>query len=138
MRTGQFVLLTIAFTLAGCDRITGVANQKILDAEAVGYACRVSQKTPEDCMKENETKSPSSVLDGWKAADKDIQGQLIDPSMGKAPDAAIAHSAPAAAETEGKTKSEKPSEKTAGAKSDKPVAATAKSAAPATPKGAAH
>ena len=124
MRAGQFVLLMTAFTLAGCDRITGAANQRILDAEAIGYACRVSQRSPEDCMKENEAQSPSSILDGWKAADKDIQGQLIDPRMGNP--AAAAQSAPAAAETEGKAMSEKPAEKTAGTKSEKPVAATAK------------
>lgn len=83
MRVGQFMLLITALTLAGCDRITGAANQKILDAEAIGYACRVSKKAPEDCIKENDTSSPSSILDGWKIADKDIQGQLIDPNMGR-------------------------------------------------------
>lgn len=70
-------MLLAVLAMVGCDRITGEANQKILDAEAIGYACRVSHKPPEDCMKENETQSPSSVLDGWKAADKDIKENKI-------------------------------------------------------------
>jgi len=95
MHAGQFVLLITAFTLAGCDRITGAANQRILDSEAIGYSCRVSLKPPEDCIKENDTMIPSSILDGWRVADKDIQAQLVDPSMGKKPPAPAA-SAPAA------------------------------------------
>jgi hypothetical protein len=77
MRARLFVLLITGLALGGCDRLTGAAQQKILDAEAIGYACRVSQKMPEDCMQENETQSPSSILDGWKAADQDIQQQNI-------------------------------------------------------------
>ncbi len=77
-------LLLSCLALAACDRITGEATQKILDAEAIGYACRVSMKSPEACMKENEAQSPSSVLDGWKEADKDISKKTLDPQMGKA------------------------------------------------------
>lgn len=129
MRAGQSILLIALFALAGCDRITGADKQQIRDAEAVGYACRVSLKTPEDCMKENETKSPSYVLEGWKAADKDIQGQLIDPSMGKHPVAsAVAQSAPAVTESGGKA---------AGARNEKPAAAAAPGA-PAVPKPTVH
>ena len=121
MRPGSFALLIIALMLAGCDRITGAANQKILDAEAIGYACRVSLRTPEDCMKENETHSPTSILDGWKMANKDIDGQLIDPTMGKQKAKAIEakNQAVAAAAT-------------AEAASGKPAAA------PAAPKAAGH
>lgn len=131
MRAGQFMLLIAALALAGCDRITGAANQKILDAEAIGYACRVSLKTPEDCMKENEAQSPTSILDGWKLANKDIDGQIIDPTMGKqAAKTVEAQGQPVAAEAEGKAAS--------GKAAEKPVAAPAKSAAPATPKAAGH
>ena len=128
MRTSPSVLLMTVLVLVGCDRITGAANQKILDAEAIGYACRVSFKTPEDCMKENESQSPTSILDGWKMANKDIDGQIIDPSMGKATKAGVAQSQPVAAETEGHAASGKPVEPP---KSEKP-------AAPATPKAAKH
>lgn len=83
MRAGVSLLLLATLMLAGCDRISGEFDQKIYDAEAVGYACRVSLKTPEDCMKENEAQSPTSILDGWKAANKDIDNGVIDPSMGK-------------------------------------------------------
>lgn len=76
-------LLLACLALVACDRLTGAATQKILDAEAIGYACRVSMKAPEDCMKENEAQSPSSILDGWKQADKDISKKSIDPLMGQ-------------------------------------------------------
>jgi hypothetical protein len=76
-----FVFLLGALVLAGCDKLTGAADQKIADAEAVGFACRVAQKQPEACMKENEALSPSSLLDGWKAADEDIKAGKLDPGM---------------------------------------------------------
>lgn len=85
----RYALLLIAITTTGCDKITGAAAQKTSDAEAIGYACRVSLKKPEDCMKENDTQSTTSVLTGWKAADKDIQDRTLDPSMGSNPVAAI-------------------------------------------------
>ncbi len=75
------MFLMTLLAVSGCDRITGAAQQKTLDAEAIGYACRVSQKKPEACMKENETQSPSSVLDGWKSADQDIKEKKLNPDM---------------------------------------------------------
>ena len=74
-------LLLGLLALAGCDKLTGAADQKIADAEAIGFACRVAQKEPEACMKENEAYGPSSILDGWKSADKDIRGGKLDPKM---------------------------------------------------------
>lgn len=92
MRRGLSVLLLSSFVLVACEQITGESPQKALetkalenkvfDAKAIGYACRVSQKAPEDCMKENETHSPSSILTGWKEADKEIHDKVIDPTMG--------------------------------------------------------
>ncbi len=86
----RHVMLSLLIALAGCDRITGAADQKISDAEAIGYACRVSLKKPEDCMKENDAQSTTSVLTGWRAADKDIQDKKLDPTMGAAVLAATA------------------------------------------------
>lgn len=94
MRKIVFVLFALA--LAGCDKLTGAAEQKIADAEAIGYACRVSQKTPEACMKENEAQSPSAVLEGWKSADKDIKEKTID--VGSATPVEAAANPPADAE----------------------------------------
>jgi len=74
-------VLFVLLALAGCDKLTGAADQKILDAEAIGFACRVSHKEPEACMKENEAQSPSSILDGWKSADEDIKAGKLDPTM---------------------------------------------------------
>jgi hypothetical protein len=79
MRFVSLLLLTLALT--ACDKLTGAADQKIADAEAVGFGCRVSGKAPEACMKENEAQSPSSLLDGWKAADEDIKSGKLDPTM---------------------------------------------------------
>ena len=75
------VFLIGLLMLAGCDQLTGAADQKIVDAEAVGFACRVAQKQPEVCMKENEAFSPSSILDGWKSADEEIKEGKLDPGM---------------------------------------------------------
>ncbi len=132
MRARIFVLLMTALALVGCDRITGAGQQKILDAEAIGYACRVSQKVPEDCMKENDTKSPSSILDGWKAADLDIQEKNIHVAPTAAPAAATgAPAAPAApVAAEAKPVTDKP-----GAK--KAIELPAKPGNPATEKKAA-
>jgi hypothetical protein len=79
MARASFLLALLL--LAGCDKLTGAADQKIADAEAIGFACRVSGKAPEACMKENEAQSPSSLLDGWKTADEDIKAGKLDPSM---------------------------------------------------------
>jgi len=79
MRALAFLLM--ALPLTACDKITGAADQKIADAEAIGFACRVAQKQPEACMKENEAQSPSSILEGWKSADEDIKGGKLDPTM---------------------------------------------------------
>lgn len=127
MRAGAYVLLLAALGLAGCDRITGAADQKTYDAQAIGYACRVSLKPPEDCMKENEDKSPSSILNGWKAANKDIEDDVIDPSMGKDKHPAMPAQAAPAAPVEAKPAA--PVEaKPATSVGTKPAAATAKPA----------
>ncbi len=135
MRASQFLLPIAALALVGCDRITGADQQKTLDAEAIGYACRISLKTPEDCMKENETQSPTSVLYGWKEADKDVKEKAIDPSMGKNQPVPQQY-APAAAATENKPVVENAAaakgEKPAAAKSEKPTAATSEKPAAAT------
>ncbi len=75
------VLALLLTALAGCDRLTGAADRQVADAEAIGFACRVSMKSPEDCMKENDTYSPSYILDGWKLADADIKAGKLDPDM---------------------------------------------------------
>lgn len=84
MKPTLLLLGALALVLTGCDKITGAADQKISDAEAIGYACRVSQKTPEDCMKENETQSPTAILEGWRSADDDIKSGKLDPKMSSA------------------------------------------------------
>lgn len=120
------LLLLCTLSLTGCDKLKALTggetlDPKAMDAEAVGYACRVSQKAPEACMKENEAQSPSFVLSGWKKADTDIKLGTIDPSMSNAR-IIVASAVPAAdakdadgehdAEAdEGKSKSSKSSKK---------------------------
>ncbi len=79
------VLALTAVFIAGCDNIPGVPTQQSMDAEAIGYSCRVSKKAPEICIQENEDFSPAAILSGWKAADADIVNQLLDPSMSGKP-----------------------------------------------------
>jgi hypothetical protein len=111
------VMLSLLIALAGCDRITGAADQKVSDAEAIGYACRVSFKKPEDCMKENDAQSTTSVLAGWRAADKDIQDKKLDPSMGTA---VLAASASAATDVTTSAVPNEPSSEKASAPEKKP------------------
>lgn len=111
-------LLLALLLLAGCDKLTGAADQKIADAEAIGFACRVSGKTPEDCMKENEAQSPSSVLDGWKAADEDIRGGKLDPNMRNVASATHEGEAGKPAEGEEKPADDKKDDKAEPAKED--------------------
>ncbi len=106
------IVLLIASATSGCDKVTGMfsgaVDQKTSDAQAIGYACRVSLKKPEDCMKENETQSTTAVLTGWKNADKDINERSLDPSMGTDPSMAVIIK-PASAPVE--VTEEKPSKK---------------------------
>ncbi len=128
MRYFKFILL-LTLLVSGCDKLTGVESKKSLDAEAIGYACRISLKTPEECMKENEAQSPTSVLFGWKEADKDIKDKTIDPSMGKN-GPLIPQSGAAATETEGKASEVKPAQPAEEPKGEKPPAAKAVAAPP--------
>jgi len=95
------VLLLAALALGGCEKLTGGSvDPKVLDAEAVGYACRVSQKEPEPCMKENEAQSPASVLNGWKKADSEIRERVIDVTMSNPPPLPASAVQPADAESD--------------------------------------
>ncbi len=125
MRRASFLFALLL--LSGCDKLTGAADQKIADAEAVGFACRVSGKTPEACMKENEAQSPSSVLDGWKSADEDIKEGKLDPSMSNKASTAQEGEADSHAAGEDKPADEKKDEAAADTKHDeKPADAPAK------------
>jgi hypothetical protein len=66
-RISSLLLLVAALPLAGCEMLSG--GDKGKDGESIGYACRLSDKLPEDCMKENPTYTPTSILTGWKRAD---------------------------------------------------------------------
>jgi len=101
------LVLLVALATSGCDKITGMVtgavDPKTSDAQAIGYACRVSLKKPEDCMKENEAQSTTAVLAGWKAADKDITERTLDPSMGSDPATAVILKPASAPEATGDT-----------------------------------
>jgi hypothetical protein len=84
MSSRILLMLLCLLALTGCDKVKSmlgmpaVFDPKELDAQAIGYACRVSKKQPEICMKENDTQSPSQILFGWKNADKDIKARVIE------------------------------------------------------------
>lgn len=136
MRARYSMLLLAALMLVGCDRITGADKKKVLDAEAIGYACRASLKAPEDCMKENETHSPTHLLNGWKEADKDISNQTLDPSMGKKADVPVA--APVAPPAASETASKATAEKNSASKNEKSAPAPAKPGKGETERKASH
>jgi hypothetical protein len=77
-------MLLCLLALTGCDKIKALmggpapVDPKVLDAQAIGYACRVSKKAPEPCMKENDAQRPADILAGWKNADKDLKAKLIE------------------------------------------------------------
>ncbi len=81
LRSISLLLLAAALPLSGCEMLSG--GDKGKDGESVGYACRVSNKLPEDCMKENNTYTPTSILTGWKSADKDVKDKKVDTNSGK-------------------------------------------------------
>ncbi len=84
MSTRILLIFMCLLSLSGCDKIKSmlgmpeVIDPKVLDAQAIGYACRVSKKQPEACMKENDAQSPSQILSGWKSADRDIKSKVIE------------------------------------------------------------
>lgn len=78
------VLILAALLLNGCDKIAGLFDSKIADAQAIGAACRLAQKKPSDCMAENPKQSPAYILSGWKKTDEDIKNGVVDPTMSNA------------------------------------------------------
>jgi hypothetical protein len=78
------VLILAALLLNGCDKLAGLIDSKVADAQAIGAACRLAQKQPSVCMTENPKQSPAYILAGWKKTDDDIKNGVVDPSMSNA------------------------------------------------------
>jgi len=72
-----------ALLLAGCE--FEIPGQKAKDAAAMGYACRVSKKSPELCMRENPIFSQTAILEGWREADQDVKDKKIDTNFAAPP-----------------------------------------------------
>jgi hypothetical protein len=84
MAPNRLLLAVLAILpLSACEMLTG---DKGKDGESVGYACRVSSKLPEDCMKENPAYKPTAILTGWKAAEADLTGKKPDGHADAKPD----------------------------------------------------
>jgi hypothetical protein len=75
------VILLAALVLNGCDKLAGMIDSKVADAQAIGAACRLAQKQPSVCMAENPKQSPARILAGWQKTDDDIKNGVVDPSM---------------------------------------------------------
>ena len=78
------VLLLAALLLNGCDKLAGLIDSKVADAQAIGAACRLAQKQPSVCMAENPRQPPAHILSGWKKTDEDIKNGIVDPTMSNA------------------------------------------------------
>jgi len=72
-----------ALLLAGCE--FEIPGQKAKDAAAMGYACRISKKSPELCMRENQNFSQTAILEGWRDADKDVKDKKVDTNFAVPP-----------------------------------------------------
>lgn len=98
MPTRIFFMLLCILALPGCEKLkllaAGAPDTKESDAQSIGYACRMSKKLPEDCMKENDTHNKTQILNGWKSADKDIREHVIDADLSGTAAANPAHPAP--------------------------------------------
>lgn len=84
-RAALLLLLAAALPLGGCEMLAGADKGK--DGESVGYACRLSSKLPEDCMKENDIYTPTSILEGWKRGEKEVREGKVGSLTGKSPSA---------------------------------------------------
>lgn len=81
MKTLAWVLA--ALLLAGCN--FEIPGQKAKDAAAMGYACRISKKSPEQCMRESPAFSQNAILDGWREADNDVKEKKVDTDFSAPP-----------------------------------------------------
>ncbi len=83
----RLALVWFALSLAGCE--FEIPGQKAKDAVAMGYACRVSIKSPEQCMRENPKYPPVSLLEGWHEADKDVKDKKVETNFPPPPPVVI-------------------------------------------------
>lgn len=119
--------------LSGCE--FEIPGQKAKDASAMGYACRVSKKSPEQCMRENPDFSQTAILNGWREADTDVKDKKVDTNFPPPPPVILKPAAPvkkAEGETEGEAA---PAAEPAPAAPPAPEAAAAPAPAAEAPKG---
>jgi hypothetical protein len=103
-RAALLFLLAAALPLGGCEMLAGADKGK--DGESVGYACRLSSKLPEDCMKENDIYTPTSILEGWKRGEKEVREGKVGSLTGKSQPAESEGAPKAEAKPETKPKPE--------------------------------
>ncbi|MBS4097127.1 MAG: hypothetical protein KGZ83_09885 [Sulfuricella sp.] len=97
MKRLAWVLLAVS--LAGCE--FEIPGQKAKDAAAMGYACRVSVKSPEQCMRENPKYNPTPLLEGWHEADKDVKDKKVDTNFPPPPPVILQPETPPKKKAEG-------------------------------------
>jgi len=98
----RLVWMLPALLLAGCN--FEIPGQKAKDAAAMGYACRISKKSPEQCMRENPTFSQTAILEGWREGDQDVKDKKVDTNFTAPPPVVI--KPPAAEKKEGEAGAE--------------------------------
>lgn len=125
----KLVWLLPALLLAGCE--FEIPGQKAKDAAAMGYACRISLKSPELCMRENPNFSQTAILEGWRDADKDVKDKKVDTNFAAPPPLAIKPAGGEKKEGEAGAEGEKKPEGEPAAAGEKPPEAEAKPAEPA-------
>lgn len=83
----RFAWVFLSLSLAACE--LEIPGAKAKDAAAMGYACRVSVKSPEQCMRENPKYPPVSILEGWQEADKDVKEKKVETNFPPPPPVVI-------------------------------------------------
>ena len=133
MKKLAWVLVVLAaLLLAGCN--FEMPGQKAKDASAMGFACRISKKSPEQCMRENPTFSQTAILEGWREGDQDVKDKKVGTDFSPPPPVVIKPPAPEKKEGEAGAEGEKKPEGETPPEGEKKPEAEAKPAdATATP-----
>ena len=84
-RRTSILLMCVSLTLGlvGCDQLgidtpEKVAQRKVVEAKAIGGACRHAMRAIEDCYLLNPKADKAAVFDGWREMDEYMRENKIE------------------------------------------------------------
>ena len=84
-RRTSILLMCVSLTLGlvGCDQLgidtpQKVAQRKVVEAKAIGGACRHAMRAIEDCYLLNPKADKAAVFDGWREMDEYMRENKIE------------------------------------------------------------